>query len=60
MGSCEVKAVGTSIECASTWHIDGVPVAKFYSVEVSHRGKIVYSYDDMTKASWKVALSLGQ
>lgn len=36
-----------------------VPRADFYKVEVTHRGAIAYSYDDMKSRDWQVALTLG-
>jgi hypothetical protein len=62
LGSCKAKFVEgiASLVCQSIWHIDGVPPAKFYSFEIGRRGKIVKSYDDMTKAGWNITLTLGQ
>lgn len=36
-----------------------VPTATFYSIEVSHRGAVTYSFDQMTTKGWVVALTLG-
>lgn len=33
--------------------------AKFYQVEVSHRGAVTYSKDDLDRAGWKIATTLG-
>jgi hypothetical protein len=36
-----------------------VPDANFYQVEVSHRGAVTYSKDDMDKRQWIIAVELG-
>jgi hypothetical protein len=36
-----------------------VPDAAFYSVEVAHRGAVNFSTDDLSRASWTVALTVG-
>lgn len=36
-----------------------VPKAKFYKVEVSHRGTVEKSYDELQSDGWKVELELG-
>jgi hypothetical protein len=45
--------------CSFTFQVTSVPDAKFYQVEVSHRGAITYSRADMDKAGWKVQFTLG-
>ncbi len=45
--------------CQFTFKVDGLSDAKFYQVEVSHRGIVTYSRDDLDKASWKVGLTVG-
>jgi hypothetical protein len=45
-------------ECDFAFNLD-VPDAKFYQVEVSHRGQVTYSADDLEKAGWRVQLTLG-
>jgi len=32
--------------------------AKFYSIEVTHRGKITKSYDDLAAEGWRIGLTL--
>ncbi len=44
--------------CIHVFQVD-VPRADFYSFEVSNRGELTYSYQDMVDAEWQVALSLG-
>jgi hypothetical protein len=34
--------------------------ADFYSVEVSHRGEITYSRDELEAAGWSIDLTLGE
>lgn len=36
-----------------------VPEAKFYAIEVSHRGANTYSLKDMKRSRWRVTLTLG-
>jgi hypothetical protein len=36
-----------------------LPKTDFYKVEVSHRGALTYSYDDMKSQNWTVGLKLG-
>jgi hypothetical protein len=45
--------------CNFPFTVSSVPTAKFYRVEVGHRGQVTYSYDQMQAAGWRVALSLG-
>jgi 2',3'-cyclic-nucleotide 2'-phosphodiesterase (5'-nucleotidase family) len=47
-------------ECVYVFAVDNVPKASFYSVEVSHRGQLHYSYDQMQSSDWTVAMTLGQ
>ena len=45
--------------CRFDFTVDNLPDAKFYQVEVSHRGAVTYSKSDLDSKGWKVALSLG-
>jgi hypothetical protein len=45
--------------CTFKFTIEDVPDAKFYSIEVGHRGDITYSAKELEKKKWKVAFSLG-
>jgi len=36
-----------------------VPAAKFYSIEVGHRGTTTYSFDQLATSNWRVSLALG-
>ena len=64
------KTIGTSqlgpgtqtqaSDCLFTFTVSGLPKAEFYSVEVSHRGALSWSFDELKAKGWTVALSLGQ
>jgi len=45
--------------CNFPYKVTGVPAAKIYSIEVSHRGKSTYSLSDLKKNNWKANLTLG-
>lgn len=45
--------------CVWSLMVPNVPDAKFYQVEVSHRGAASYSRSDLDKANWTIALSIG-
>jgi hypothetical protein len=45
--------------CRFTYRITTVPEARFYKIEVSHRGGLTYSFDEMTNQDWKIASTLG-
>jgi hypothetical protein len=44
-------------QCRFGFHVTGVPLVKFYAVEVSHRGKVTFSADQVSAGD--VALTLG-
>lgn len=44
--------------CVFPFTVD-VPKASFYSVEVTHRGKLTYSHDEMVSRNWTVASEIG-
>ena len=45
--------------CVFGFSVSGLPDADLYQVEVSHRGKLVYSRQDLDSKDWKVALRIG-
>ena len=45
-------------DCVHAFVVE-VPRVDFYSFEVTHRGEIAYSYQEMVDADWVVAFSLG-
>ena len=46
------------VQCEFTFAIQ-VPDATFYSIEVSHRGEIRYSREELAERDWTVGLTLG-
>jgi hypothetical protein len=59
-GSDRDKYGAFGLACVFPLEVNGVPDARFYSVEVSHRGETSYSRDEMEANSWTVELSLGE
>lgn len=45
--------------CAFLFLVSELPDAEFYSVEVSHRGGLEYSRDQMEATDWEPTISLG-
>ncbi len=45
--------------CSFSFVVRDVPKARFYKVEVSHRGQVTYSFDQLVNNSWSAELSLG-
>jgi hypothetical protein len=45
--------------CDYPFTVEDVPNAKFYRVEVSHRGEVEYSHAEMEANDWEVSVSLG-
>ena len=45
--------------CVYDFEVSDLPDTKFYQVEVSHRGEITYSEDELNASGWNVALELG-
>lgn len=50
--------VVNSITCSFPFTVTGVPQAKIYNVEVSQRGKVGYSLQQMKNQSWTISLKL--
>ena len=48
-----------TVACDFSFVVPNVPDAKFYTVEVSHRGALTYSKDQLTANGWKVEASIG-
>jgi hypothetical protein len=44
--------------CSFSFTVNNVPVAKFYTVEITHRGGITYSYADLVSKGWHITVSL--
>jgi len=45
--------------CSFPFKISNLPEAKFYQVEISHRGAVTYSREDLDRRGWAIQLSLG-
>ena len=45
--------------CVFPISVPNVPDAKFYRTQVSHRGEMTYSFDEMKAKDWTLDLSLG-
>jgi hypothetical protein len=54
---------GTATEdnrrCDYPFVVEDVPTSDFYSIEVSHRGELTYSHEELEDRDWEVMLSLG-
>lgn len=48
-----------NLSCHFTFSVARLPKASFYSVEISHRGALTFSFDDLQRKGWQVALSVG-
>lgn len=48
-----------TVSCHFSFTIPNLPDAKFYSIEVTHRGALTYSQDQLKSKDWKVDLSIG-
>jgi hypothetical protein len=46
-------------KCVLNFQVTSLPVADSYSIAVGRRGEMTYSYADMQKANWMVALTVG-
>jgi hypothetical protein len=58
-GSLDAGKAGQGVRCTWKFSIDNLPDAKFYQVEVSHRGELNFSKADLDKAGWKVFATVG-
>lgn len=53
-------ADGSTVTCVFPLNVaTKLPKADFYKVEVSHRGALTYSYDQMQAQNWDLSLTLG-
>ncbi|MGH2655922.1 MAG: hypothetical protein ACRDIZ_04385 [Actinomycetota bacterium] len=53
------EVVDPFVACQFAFRIEDVGNADFYAVEVSHRGEIRFSKDELEQDDWHVALTLG-
>jgi hypothetical protein len=49
----------TGDDCIFRFVVSNLPRAKFYKVEVSHRGQLTYSLDDLASKNWQLDLAIG-
>ena len=49
-----------SSKCEFPFTVASLPKAQFYSVAVSHRGEITYSFQDLESSRWEVDITLGR
>jgi hypothetical protein len=49
----------TGAGCEFLFTVPNLPRAKFYRIEISHRGQVNFSYDDLEKQNWYVRLDIG-
>jgi len=47
------------VYCVFHFALPGIPTEDFYTIEVSHRGELTYSYDDLKTQGWVVEFTLG-
>jgi hypothetical protein len=45
--------------CSFITKVENIPPAAFYTVEISHRGELIYSAAEMEQKGWRVAVTLG-
>jgi hypothetical protein len=45
--------------CTYPFRLADVPSSEFYSIEVSHRGALTYSHEELEGLEWQVVFSLG-
>ena len=57
--SISSSSKGDPKTCTFTFDVPGVPNRSFYKVEVSHRGGITYSYNQLQTAGWSIATTIG-
>jgi len=48
-----------TVVCHFTYTISNIPTAKFYMVEVSHRGALTYSQEQLDANGWKSDVTIG-
>lgn len=46
--------------CVFVFTVPNVPYSSFYQIEVAHRGKVDYSYHDLSSQGFSVGMTLGQ
>ena len=49
----------SSIKCVFEFSIDKIQKSDFYTIEIARRGQLNFSFDDLKKQNWIVALTIG-
>lgn len=50
---------GRSRKCGFVFEVENLPKSDFYSIEVTNRGGISYSHEELETRDWEVSLTLG-
>lgn len=58
-GSLDFPVSPMAGNCTFPFRVDNLPRADFYTIEVTHRGPITYSFDELESYDWFLSLSLG-
>jgi hypothetical protein len=59
VGSLANPGENSAGDCQLGFAVHGLPDRAFYGVEVTHRGVVRYSRDQLRAAEWAVSLSIG-
>ena len=59
LGPDSYKGEYSSVTCSFPFVVEGLPNAKFYSIEVGRRGSLTYTPIELKEKDWEVAFSLG-
>ena len=59
LGSDNNRGEFRSVKCVFPFKVEGIPSARFYSIEVGRRGSLEYSRKDLEKQNWRVHFRLG-
>jgi D-arabinose 1-dehydrogenase-like Zn-dependent alcohol dehydrogenase len=58
-GSLGPGSTTSSLDCDFTFTVADLPEARFYGIEVSHRGRVTFSRQQLDQDGWDVGLTLG-
>jgi hypothetical protein len=58
-GSLGLGSASPGGDCVFNFTVAGLPEGRFYGVEVSHRGKVTFSREQLEQDGWNVELTLG-
>jgi len=48
-----------TVVCHFSFTVENLPDAKFYAIEISHRGEVTYSKDQLSGNGWKADATIG-